>query len=85
MLRVILVVVCLLILYNALKTIFRSASQAYHQEDPRDRIMGDEMVRDPECRTYVLKDRAVVRRIRGANTYFCSEACARQYEDKNRA
>lgn len=85
MIRGILVFVCILIIYNALKTVFRSAQQAYRREDPRTRIMGDEMVQDPECRTYVLKDRAVVRRIRGTNTYFCSEACARQYEEKNHA
>jgi YHS domain-containing protein len=84
MLRGILIFFCILIIYNALKTVFRSARQAYHREDPRTRIMGDEMVQDPECHTYVLKDRAVVRRIRGANTYFCSDDCARQYEEKNR-
>jgi YHS domain-containing protein len=82
MLRGILLFVCILIIYNAIKTIFRSAHNAYHREDPRTRIMGDEMVQDPECRTYVLKDRAVVRRIRGSSIYFCSEACARRYEEK---
>jgi len=85
MIRGILVFFCILIIYNALKTVFRSARQAYRQEDPRTRIMGDEMVQDPECRTYVLKDRAVVRRIQGTNIFFCSEACARQYEEKNHA
>lgn len=83
MIRSILLFVCIIIIYNAIKTVFRSAHQAYHREDPRTRIMGDEMVQDPECRTYVLKDRAVVRRIRGVHTYFCSEACARQYEKKD--
>ena len=39
------------------------------------------MVLDPGCRTYVVKDRAVTRRIRGSVHSFCSEACARRYED----
>jgi len=47
--------------------------------------MGDEMVLDPECHTYVVKDRAVSRHIRGTLTHFCSDACARRYEEKNRA
>ncbi|MDP3542145.1 MAG: hypothetical protein Q8T11_06695 [Elusimicrobiota bacterium] len=40
-----------------------------------------DMVRDPECGVYVLKDRAVTRIVRGSVLCFCSEACA----DKNEA
>jgi hypothetical protein len=77
----------ILVIYFALKTVVRSAVRAYHDDEQRrgKRIMGDEMVLDPECRTYVIKDRAVTRRIRGTLTHFCSDACARRYEDKNRA
>ncbi len=39
----------------------------------------DTMVLDPVCSTYLPKSRAVVRRIEGADVYFCSEACAHQY------
>ncbi len=84
MIRSLLVFFFIVMIYYALKTVFRSAYRAYHEKDPRTRIMGDEMVLDPECRTYVLKDRAVTRRIRGTLCSFCSEACARQYEEKNR-
>jgi uncharacterized protein len=77
----------ILVIYFALKTVVRSAVRAYHDDEQRrgKRIMGDEMVLDPECRTYVVKDRAVARRIRGTLIYFCSEACAERYEEKNRA
>jgi YHS domain-containing protein len=37
------------------------------------------MVLDPVCTTYVPKSRAVVRRVEGADVYFCSEACAARY------
>lgn len=40
-----------------------------------------DMVRDPECGVYVLRDRAVTRIVRGSALCFCSEACA----DKNEA
>jgi len=36
----------------------------------------DAMVLDPVCSTYVPKSRAVVRRVEGADVYFCSQTCA---------
>ena len=87
MIRGLLFFLVIFIIYSAIKTMVRSAVKTYHEDDQRRsrQIMGDEMVLDPECRTYVLKDRAVSRRIRGTLTYFCSDACAQRYEDKNRA
>jgi YHS domain-containing protein len=85
MIRNLLVIAFFLIVYHSLKTVFRSARRAYHEEDPRPGLMGEEMVLDPQCRTYVVKDRSVTRRIGGASRFFCSEACARQYEEKMRS
>ncbi len=76
--------ISLFAVYYAIKTVFRSAVKAYHDEDGRKKIQGEELVLDPECRTYVVKDRAVTRRIRGSSRSFCSEACARRYEDRQR-
>lgn len=42
------------------------------------------MVLDPECHTYVVKARSTAQRIGGKSLYFCSEACAKRYEEKNR-
>lgn len=84
MIRSLLLFAVIGMIYYALKTVFRSALKAYHEKDPQTRIMGDEMVLDPECRTYVLKDRAITRRIRGTLRSFCSEGCALRYEEKNR-
>ncbi len=44
----------------------------------------DEMVQDPNCGTYVPRSDAVRRRFRGKDLYFCSDACANEYEGKNR-
>ncbi len=87
MIRGVVFILVIFVIYSALRTVVRSALRAYHNDEQRHgrQIMGDEMVLDPECRTYVVKDRAVTRRIRGTLTYFCSDACARRYEDKNRA
>ncbi len=87
MIRGLLFLLVIFVIYSAIKTVVRSAFKAYHEDDRHRgrQIMGDEMVLDPECRTYVVKDRAVTRRIQGALTHFCSDDCARRYEDKNRS
>ncbi len=77
----------IIVIYYAFKIVVRSVLKGYHENEQRrsKRVMGDEMVLDPECLTYVVKDRAVARQIRGSRIHFCSDDCARQYEDKNRA
>lgn len=82
--RSVLIFITLVFLYYTLKTLFRAALKAYHEEQPRKRLKGQDMVLDPECRTYVVKDRAVTRRIRGSVHSFCSEACAQRYEETHR-
>lgn len=86
MIRSLVFVAAFFIIYSMLKTIVRSALKAYHADDQRGnrRLMGDEMVQDPECHTYVVKDRAVTRNIRGALIHFCSDACAGRYENRHR-
>ncbi len=84
MIRNILVIIFIIIIYYALRTVFRSALEAYHAEEKKNRLQGEEMVLDPECRTYVVKARSTARRIGGKYFYFCSEACAKRYEAKSR-
>lgn len=86
MIRSLLIFFVLLMVYYALKTVFRSVVRGYYADERRTSTVlpGEEMVQDPECRTYVVKSRAVTRRINGKLCLFCSETCAKQYEDKNR-
>ena len=84
--RAIIFFILLMLVYHAVKVVFRSAMSAYHGNEPRTpRIPGEEMVQDPECRTYVLKGRAFARRIGGKTTYFCSAGCADAYERGHRS
>lgn len=87
MIRGLLYFLIVLVIYSVLKSVFRSMFKIHRDDDHRHdkQIKGEDMVLDPECRTYVVKDRAVTRRIRGTLTHFCSEECARRHEDKNRA
>jgi hypothetical protein len=48
---------------------------------PRSRrtaLSDDELVKDPVCRTYVVRSRAVVRESAAGPRYFCSAECARR-------
>jgi YHS domain-containing protein len=87
MIRNLLIFIVIIIVYYSLKTVLRSALKAYHEEEPNApaaRLKGEEMVLDPECRTYVIKDRALTRHFQGKLHSFCSEACAQRYEEKHR-
>jgi len=85
MIRAILVFILVMLVYQALKVLFRSALNAARGGDREDRLPGAEMVQDPQCRTYIVKDRAVVRQINGERLHFCSAACADEYERSHRS
>jgi len=87
MIRSVLIFFALLMVYYALKSVVRSAVRGYYSDERRSStdLPGEEMVQDPECRTYVVKSRAVTRRINGKLCLFCSETCAKQHVDKNRS
>jgi hypothetical protein len=85
MIRYILIIIALFIVYYAVKSVIRSAIGAYTKDERKSRLPGDEMVLDPECRTYVVKRRAVTRRISNNLCYFCSEDCAKKYAERDRA
>jgi len=85
MIRTILIFILFVLLYHSLKTVIRSATRAARGEEERTGLPGAEMVLDPECRTYVLKERALVRTQGGVRRYFCSEACAEKHEAREHA
>jgi hypothetical protein len=78
MIRNLLVFIVIVIVYYSLKTVLRSAFKAYHEEhNAPAQLKGEEMVLDPECRTYVIKGRALT----GASgKYSFAVRPAREYE-----
>jgi uncharacterized protein len=42
-----------------------------------------EMVKDPNCETYVPEAEALRKVVAGQDHYFCSEKCAEEYSRKN--
>jgi len=86
MIRPLLIFILIVVVYHAVKIMFRSALSSYHDGEKRPpRIPGEEMVQDPQCRTYVVKDRALIRRVGGRKEHFCSAACADAYERDHRS
>ncbi len=52
-----------------------------------DAVTGDrntELIQDPECGTYFLKQRGVTATVQGKRLYFCSEACRDGYLARHR-
>ncbi len=89
MIRAILIFILLAVIYQAVKVLVRSALGVPPQGSGGGRggsssLPGSEMVQDPNCRTYVVKDRAVARRVDGGTAYFCSEACADAFSRRPR-
>lgn len=86
MIRLLIIAFWVFVVYSLLRFLYRAVVKP---EDPKvrqqERLRGEEMVQDPQCRTYVPKARAVTRRINGELCSFCSEACARQYEEQLRS
>ncbi|MBW1682396.1 MAG: YHS domain-containing protein [Deltaproteobacteria bacterium] len=67
------------LLYRLGKGVFGSGGVAGGRKDG----IIDEMVQDPQCRTYIPRREAVRKVIRGREFYFCSEECAAAYKRKS--
>jgi YHS domain-containing protein len=85
MIRFILLFILFFVLYYVIKRALDALFKGPAQDEKDGKLPGDEMVLDPECNTYVVKQRAITRRINGKLCSFCSEACAEQYERKHRS
>ena len=71
LLRLLLLSAIVYILYLVLKSLLLGRKGKF----PGASQLGEAMVLDPQCQTYVPKSEAVVRE----GKYFCSEECARRY------
>ncbi|HUK99969.1 MAG TPA: hypothetical protein VLX29_03860 [Nitrospirota bacterium] len=83
MIRYVLFVIFIFLAYYAVKKMLKSALNSVRKDDGANQLPGEEMILDPECQTYVVKHRAISRRIKGKIYFFCSNTCAQQYEEKN--
>jgi uncharacterized protein len=75
------ILLILLVLRFVLRLLFpqrRAARSAGRTEQSPERL-GGELVRDPQCGTYVPKSRALAIGASGGTIYFCSKECRDAY------
>ncbi|UCD86100.1 MAG: YHS domain-containing protein, partial [Deltaproteobacteria bacterium] len=84
--RLILIIILSYLGYRLFKNLFGS------REDRRGSIPEDlspggskEMIKDPQCNTYIPKDEAVRQQIKGQDYYFCSKECAQRFKEMKSA
>ena len=70
LLRLVFVFIVIYILYSALKPLLRRGAKPDNRAQ-----LGEQMVLDPQCQTYVPQSEAVIRQ----GKFFCSEECAQRY------
>lgn len=66
--------------YLVLHAVLKWLLQRRPRAEPSSSFGGDEMVLDPQCLAYVLKEKAVTRIVKGEIVRFCGDACADAYE-----
>jgi uncharacterized protein len=67
-------------------TVFQAIKQVLLKPPapPREKTSrGEEMVQDPECRTYVPRNDAVTAQFKGTTHYFCSTDCRDKYQQRS--
>jgi uncharacterized protein len=74
LLRLIVILFIGYVVLSALKSLIRSGP-AKPSGQPQSNDSGEEMVFDPQCRSYVPKSDAIEK----SGQYFCSQECARIY------
>lgn len=79
LIRLALVFLILWMLFAALRSLLRRGS--LNSARGRSELPGEDMVLDPQCRSYLPKSEAVAQ----SGQYFCSRECARRYLSSQRA
>ena len=71
------------LLYRTVRRYLRADQRTLRRHESSEAI--DEMVQDPVCKTYVPMREAEKRVIGGKTHYFCSEKCAKEFEEQMRS
>lgn len=83
MIRVVVLIFLLVVLYYLVKNLLKGSENSSRAGESVDKRVA-ELVRDPQCGTYILPSQAVSARV-GRHTYhFCSEECKDRFLDKSR-
>lgn len=79
MLRLIIILIALYVLYRMVRGLI--VKKTDHLRDTRGGVM-DELVQDPQCKIYIPERSSVKRTIGGRVYTFCSDECAKRFEER---
>lgn len=70
------------LLYRVIKGVLSSGQRPVSRDE---RVIIDEMVQDPVCKTYIPLRDALRKTIAGKEYFFCSRECADKFEKESHA
>ncbi|HDQ04784.1 MAG TPA: YHS domain-containing protein [Deltaproteobacteria bacterium] len=79
-LRVVVFIILILLLYRLIKSIRQNIiSRQKASSFISERALGEDLVEDPACHTYIPVSQAYTGEISGRTYYFCSKKCYEKY------
>jgi YHS domain-containing protein len=72
------------VIYTVYQAVRRALS-APGARPPEKTARGEEMVKDPQCGTYLPKSEGHPLEVDGRTVYFCSPECQKAYQNRKRA
>lgn len=82
MIRLLILALLFFLGYTLVNAVLRSFSDRGRQVPREKTRQGEEMVRDPQCGTYLPRGDALTAVVRGEKHYFCSPECRRKFKEK---
>ncbi len=74
--RFLIIILLFFLVYYILKLFLKDISSIKKKSNPNE---PEELIKDPNCETYIPKSIALKKKIDGKIYYFCSEACLKNY------
>ena len=78
-LRLVIGIIVIYLLYRLFRTGFPKVGGKRAAANIKNATVGEELVEDPECHTYVPVSQAIRTEIDGKRVYFCSQKCLERY------
>ncbi|MBE9535593.1 MAG: hypothetical protein IMF07_00295 [Proteobacteria bacterium] len=75
-------IIYLLLIIMAVR-LFKSIKSSMGGKENTASTSGEEMVKDPNCDTYIPKADAIKKKVGGETLFFCSQKCLDEYRNKN--